>query len=330
MQPPSAPSPLVYEEFMKQRLPAIVLFCCLTACGSATDNDEAPMPSVQSAPERVTAMPQPARPTGNALTEAEMQAMAPPDDAPNAVRSVPAPDGPMLTLYNESAYQTDADTWMIDVLAGTPAYITAQLLDAAGEPVVGKTVSITTSRDSPLMTLASSETDEIGEVTFGVRPNQDGEEIVTVRAGEEEAQITLNVIADRARQWQGLDAIDGVLRWETLLESRVRYRQDYTLDVQFSDTVQALEGEVVQLVGFMLPLEATDEQSHFLLVSTPPSCFFHVPGGPAGAVEVFAKRGIEVQWEPVMLSGRFRLVTEQDAGLIYRLEDAELRELKLP
>lgn len=320
---------------MTPRLSCLLLFFGLAACSPTSDTE--PQPAAGPGDAQTSSLlrapvdasnPQPATVGADgALTPAEMAATAPAEDAPNAVPSLAAPDGPMLSLYNESAYQTDADTWMIDVMVGMPAYITAQLLDAAGEPVVGKTVSISTSRDSPLMTLASSETDEIGEVTFGVRPDQDGEEIVTVRAGEEQAQITLNVIADRARQWQGLDAIDGVVRWETLLESRVRYRQDYTLDVRFSESVKALDGEPVQLVGFMLPLEATDEQSHFLLVSTPPSCFFHVPGGPAGAVEVFSEKGVEVQWEPVMLSGRFRLVTEEGAGLIYQLEAAQLEAL---
>lgn len=320
---------------MTPRLPCLILFCGLAACSPASETDPQPAsgPSETQAPSLLRAPPTDrARQHADAqresaLTPDEMAAMAPPEDAPNAVPSIAAPDGPMLMLYSESAYQSDADTWMIDVMVGMPAYITAQLVDAAGEPVEGRTVSISTSRDSPLMTLASSDTDEIGEVTFGVRPNEDGEEIVTVRSGDEQAQITLNVIADSARQWQGLDAIEGVLRWETLLESQVRYRQDYTLDVRFSDSVKALDGEPVQLVGFMLPLEATDEQSHFLLVSTPPSCFFHVPGGPAGAVEVFSKRGVEVQWEPVMLSGRFRLVTEEGAGLIYQLEDAQLEAL---
>ncbi|MHA7833907.1 MAG: hypothetical protein ACX94A_05435, partial [Algiphilus sp.] len=120
---------------MKRPLSCIVLCGCLAACGSAPNNDNTQSPSEQRPPEREQAWAQPSRPTGNTLTEAEMRAMAPPADAPNAVQSLPAPDGPMLTLYNESAYQTDADTWMIDVLAGTPAYITAQLLDAAGEPV---------------------------------------------------------------------------------------------------------------------------------------------------------------------------------------------------
>ena len=110
----------------------------------------------------------------------------------------------------------------------------------------------------------------------------------------------------------------------------MRYRQDYTLDVQFSDTVQALEGEVVQLVGFMLPLEATDEQSHFLLVSTPPSCFFHVPGGPAGAVEVRADTPIAVRWDPIVLSGTFRLIDDPEAGLIYRLEHAQIEKRPSP
>ena len=60
------------------------------------------------------------------------------------------------------------------------------------------------------------------------------------------------------------------------------------------------------------------------MTSNPPSCFFHIPGGPAGAVEVLAKTPIDVVWDPIVLQGRFEIVESGSSGALYRLHDAVL------
>ena len=73
-----------------------------------------------------------------------------------------------------------------------------------------------------------------------------------------------------------------------------------------------------------MPLEPALKQRRFLLTANPPSCFFHLPGGPAGAVEVFASEGIEASWDPVVLEGRFEPQRTSKAGVVYRLHEARL------
>ena len=249
--------------------------------------------------------------------------------ANNAERAA-VPGAAQLALYSESAYQVGNDAWMIDVVVRTPTFITAQLTDASGKPLAGVTVSASTRDGSALVTAPATKTDAQGKATFGIRPFEAGEEAVTVRGRGQSTTMLLNVIDDAALDWGGLDDADGITPWNTLLSSRVRYREDYTLDVRYSEPVQALSGAQVRLVGFMMPLEPSDRQTHFLLVSTPPSCFFHVPGGPAGAVEVRADTPIAVRWDPIVLSGTFRLIDDPEAGLIYRLEHAQIEKRPSP
>ncbi|MHA7833908.1 MAG: Ig-like domain-containing protein [Algiphilus sp.] len=240
------------------------------------------------------------------------------------------PGAARLALHSESAYQVSNDAWMIDVIVRTPTFITAQPTDAGGKPLPGVTVSASTRDGSALVTAPATKTNAQGKATFGIRPFEAGEEAVTVRGRGQSSTILLNVIDDAALDWGGLDDADGITPWKTLLSSQVRYREDYTLDVRYSEPAQALAGTQVTLVGFMLPLEPSDRQKHFLLVSTPPSCFFHVPGGPAGAVEVRADTAIAVRWDPIVLAGTFRLIDDPEAGLIYRLEHAQIRKAAAP
>ncbi|WP_420428379.1 Ig-like domain-containing protein [Algiphilus sp.] len=257
---------------------------------------------------------------------------ATPSSPPPAIRAeqAAAPSGARLHLYSDAAYQVGKDQWMIDVVVRTPTFITAQLTDTTGAPLPDVTVSAATRDGSALITAQATRTDAQGEASFGVRPFEAGEEAVTVRGRGQSATMLLNVIDDAALDWEGLDDADGITAWETLLSSQVRYREDYTLDVRYSEPARALDGAQITLVGFMLPLEPSDRQSHFLLVSTPPSCFFHVPGGPAGAVEVHADTAIAVRWDPIVLAGTFQLIDDPEAGLIYRLEHAQLKKVPSP
>ena len=51
------------------------------------------------------------------------------------------------------------------------------------------------------------------------------------------------------------------------------------------------------------------------------------PGGAAGTVEVFAKKPLEVSWEPILLEGRFEAREAVEDGVVYRLHDARMRPM---
>ena len=106
------------------------------------------------------------------------------------------------------------------------------------------------------------------------------------------------------------------------MRSSVRYDGNQSI-VEFPESVSVLSGETVTLTGFMMPLDPDPNQRRFLLTSNPPSCFFHIPGGPAGAIEVLAPEGIEASWSPIVIKGRFETLSQSEYGVIYRLHDAQ-------
>ena len=101
---------------------------------------------------------------------------------------------------------------------------------------------------------------------------------------------------------------------------------DGAVEVTYPDMISSQDGETVMVSGFMMPLDPDLEQKHFLLTSSPPHCFFHIPGGPAGVIEVFTDDGIEASWDPVKLEGKLELVKEPTTGIIYKLQDAVVIE----
>lgn len=93
------------------------------------------------------------------------------------------------------------------------------------------------------------------------------------------------------------------------------------------DALQTTIQAIIPLARFKIPLEPESKQRHFLLTSSPPSCFFHIPGGPAGAVEVFAPRGVKASWDLLLLEGGLELQEYSEDGVIYRLHEAKARKL---
>ena len=73
-----------------------------------------------------------------------------------------------------------------------------------------------------------------------------------------------------------------------------------------------------------MPLDPGLKQTHFLLTSSPPDSFFHIPGGPAGVIEVFSEDGIDATWDPVIIEGEFELVKASTTGVIYQLKQADV------
>jgi len=66
-----------------------------------------------------------------------------------------------------------------------------------------------------------------------------------------------------------------------------------------------------------------DRQKRFLLTAVPPHCSFCLPAGPDAVVEVQAKTAVKYGFEPIVVEGRFAVLKDDDAGILYRLTDAE-------
>ena len=119
-----------------------------------------------------------------------------------------------------------------------------------------------------------------------------------------------------------LPELQGVVSWRILSQVEPVKRGD-RIESQFSDAILELDRKAVRVQGFMLPLDLGDQQHHFLLSAVPPHCPFCLPAGPDAIIEVMARKRVEYSVEPVILSGKFAVLKNDPAGVLYRLIDAE-------
>ena len=118
-----------------------------------------------------------------------------------------------------------------------------------------------------------------------------------------------------------LPEVKGVVSWKTLGQVELVKVKDRVVP-QFSDGVLKMDSTEVKLQGFMMPLEMGDKQKHFVLTAMPQTCSFCLPGGPESLVEVRTKTPVKYTFEPVVLSGKLAVLTDDANGLYYRLTDA--------
>ncbi len=112
-----------------------------------------------------------------------------------------------------------------------------------------------------------------------------------------------------------------VLPWSVLTAAKTKVEKNRVLPV-FTSGIQALNQKSQRVQGFMMPLEAGEKQTHFLLSSVPLTCSFCVPGGPESMVEVKSKTPVKYSMEAVVVEGQFAVLKDDPYGLFYRITDA--------
>ena len=112
-----------------------------------------------------------------------------------------------------------------------------------------------------------------------------------------------------------------VLSWGLLTDVKTKTEKNRILPV-FAQAQMALNQKTQRVQGFMMPLEPGDKQSHFLLSSVPLSCGFCLPGGPESMVEVKTKTPVRYTLDPVIVEGKFAVLSDDPYGLYYRITDA--------
>jgi len=112
-----------------------------------------------------------------------------------------------------------------------------------------------------------------------------------------------------------------VVPWSLLTDITTKNEKNKLVPV-FNKDQLALNQKPQRIQGFMMPLEAGEKQSHFLLSSVPLTCGFCVPGGPESMVEVKTKTPVPYSLDPVTVEGRFALLDDDQYGLYYRITDA--------
>jgi hypothetical protein len=119
-----------------------------------------------------------------------------------------------------------------------------------------------------------------------------------------------------------LPQLPGVVPWDLLGQVKtVRVKDRFV--PEFAPSVTKLNRQDVKIVGFMMPLQAGEKQSHFLLTVTSQTCAFCLPTGPEGIVEIRTRSPVKMTFDPLVIAGRLEVLRDDPLGVYYRIQDGE-------
>lgn len=118
--------------------------------------------------------------------------------------------------------------------------------------------------------------------------------------------------------------------WKTL--SKITYEKKFDellgfkVDVPvFSQDIQDLEGKVVEVSGYIVPVEGYKSHTEFVFSAYPYNmCFFCGGAGPETVMEVTSVEPIKYSTERVKLRGKLTLNSDDINRLMYVLTEAEM------
>jgi hypothetical protein len=120
------------------------------------------------------------------------------------------------------------------------------------------------------------------------------------------------------KTWKTLGKITFTKKYDELLGFKV----DMPV---FSPEVKKLEGKVIELKGYIIPVEGYRSHKEFIFSAFPYSmCFFCGGAGPETVMEVKTIKPVKYTTEPIILKGTLRLNESDINRLMYWLEDATL------
>ena len=118
--------------------------------------------------------------------------------------------------------------------------------------------------------------------------------------------------------------------WKTLAKVDIEKKFDETLNFEidfptFSEDVKKLNGQTIELQGWMIPLEELQGETYFVLSSLPfANCFFCGGAGPETVAEVFSKDKIKYTEKRITVRGRLQINADDPMKLMYILQEAEI------
>jgi hypothetical protein len=109
------------------------------------------------------------------------------------------------------------------------------------------------------------------------------------------------------------------LSWEALADAK-EIAGNAGPRVRFGGAIAALDGKLVDVRGYRIPLEIN---THLLVASAASDCESCIDGGPASYVEVFANAPVQPTFgKQLTMRGVLRLVRDEPSGSYYHLTDA--------
>ncbi len=124
-------------------------------------------------------------------------------------------------------------------------------------------------------------------------------------------------------------------QWNTLAMVNIESKFDDMMGMVIktatpTPVVEAMDGKEIEIRGYMIALDATAKQSHFMFSRYPQNmCFFCGAAGPESAMQVFMANGTKLEHttNKVVLKGILNIQKGDPSGLIYTLTQSELIEI---
>jgi hypothetical protein len=211
----------------------------------------------------------------------------------------------------------------VKMTKGDSIELVATLTNNNGSSIPNEPLLVTSQKGN-FLTENALLTDHNGQATTLLLATILGKDQITVDHNENLSAtlpITVldpNSLGNEEDSSNFLKELPGVVSWQTLAKVTLKHDKPY-----FDKKIEELNGQKVKVQGFMLPLEQTETQKHFLLSVNPPTCFFCLPAGAEGLVEVYTNQAIEFSYDPVIVSGILKILTNDDMGLYYRMTNAQ-------
>lgn len=128
--------------------------------------------------------------------------------------------------------------------------------------------------------------------------------------------IATTLVAQDRSIWKILANVN----YKTRFDEKLKYEVDYPV---FGEESKALEGKIVKVKGYMVPLDEYRGHNFFVLSALPYNvCFFCGAAGPETVMEVYTKEDVEFSEKPIWVKGRLKLNDNDYDHLMYILEDA--------
>lgn len=120
---------------------------------------------------------------------------------------------------------------------------------------------------------------------------------------------------DAPNMWKKLADITYIKKYDDFLGFKV----DYPV---FSENVLALDGEEIEIRGYIIPIEGYKSHKEFIFSAYPYNmCFFCGGAGPETVMEIQASEAIKYSAEAITIRGKLKLNNEDINQLMYAMTE---------
>ena len=114
--------------------------------------------------------------------------------------------------------------------------------------------------------------------------------------------------------------------WDTLIKTKIHVDEKKGLySATYPPEVKALDGKMVTITGFMLPVETTVKFKHFILAKRTPTCPYCPPGEPNEIIDIWLDKNTEYTENLLTITGTFGFMNNQQFGMFFKLTNGKLQ-----